>query len=50
MLDTTDDWYTNMDYVLWVNKCINAIILFIDLKKALDTTDHDNFVREFNLL
>ena len=35
MLDVTDKWYTNMDSGL-----INAV-LFIDLKKAFDTIDHN---------
>ena len=35
MLDATDQWYTNMD-----NGLINAI-LFVDLKKAFDTIDHE---------
>ncbi len=44
MLDATDKWYTNMDSGL-----INAI-LFIDLKKAFDTIDHNIFTTEVNLL
>ena len=39
MLDATDEWYTNMDRGL-----INAI-LFIDLKKTLDTIDHDSITK-----
>ena len=35
MLDVTDKWYTNMD-----SRLINAV-LFIDLKKAFDTIDHN---------
>ena len=35
MLDATDQWYMNMD-----NGQINAI-LFVDLKKAFDTIDHE---------
>ena len=35
LLDITDKWYSNMD-----NGLINAI-LFIDLKKAFDTIDHE---------
>jgi hypothetical protein len=35
MLDAIDQWYTNMD-----NGLINAI-LFVDLKKAFDTIDHE---------
>ena len=35
LLEITDKWYTNMD-----NGLINAI-LFVDLKKAFDTINHD---------
>ena len=35
LLEITDKWYTNMD-----NGFINAI-LFVDLKKAFDTINHD---------
>ena len=35
LLDATDQWHTNMD-----NRLINGI-LFIDLKKAFDTIDHN---------
>jgi hypothetical protein len=42
MLDATDQWYTNMD-----NGLINAI-LFVDLKKAFDTIDHEIRIGKLN--
>ena len=42
LLDITDKWYTNMD-----NGLINAI-LFVDLKKAFDTIDHDILVNKLS--
>ena len=42
MLDATDQWYTNMD-----NGLINAI-LFVDLKMAFDTIDHEILLGKLN--
>jgi hypothetical protein len=42
MLDATDEWYTNMD-----NGLINAI-LFVDLKKAFHTIDHEILLGKLN--
>ena len=42
LLDITDKCYTNMD-----NGLINAI-LFVDLKKAFDTIDHDILVNKLS--
>ena len=36
LLDCTNDWYINMD-----RKLFNLVDVFIDLKKAFDTADHE---------
>ena len=43
LLDTTDNWYLNID-----NGLTNAI-LFIDLKKAFDTIDHEILLSKLQL-
>jgi hypothetical protein len=40
--DATDQWYTNMD-----NGLINGI-MFIDLKKAFDTIDHNILLKQLS--
>ena len=42
LLDATDQWYTNMDNALMHG------ILFIDLKKAFDTIDHNILLKELS--
>jgi hypothetical protein len=41
LLDCTNSWYMNMD-----RKMFNLVV-FLDLKKAFDTVNHDNYTSAY---
>ena len=42
LLDITNDWFSNMD-----NGLLN-VVLFLDLKKAFETVDHEILLKKLN--